>query len=180
MQNFAALQSLLVRALIVYFGHRPCTKPLVPWRSDLHDRFMLPQVLWDDLRTIIGELCEVGLPLQLEWFSPIVDLNFPRLGSVQIGDIRLELRRAHEPWPLLAEEVTGGGIARLVDVANERVQVLVSDLVPDRYVLCCNQEVVTLNPSSVQGTYVAGVRYKVCSAALHIAPYDSTGRSARL
>ncbi len=150
-----------MRALIAHFSRRPYTKPLVAWQSALHDRFMLPQVLWDDLGTIISELGETGFPLQHDWFAPLLEMNFPKLGSVQIGDITLELRRAHEPWPLLAEEVTGGGMARFIDVANERIQVRVSDLPPDRYVLTCNQEAVPLHPGAIQGDYVAGVRYKV-------------------
>ena len=104
--RLASLQALLVRALIAHFSRRPYTKPLVSWQSDLHDRFMLPQVLWDDLGTIINELGETGLPLQHDWFAPLLEMNFPKLGSTQIGDITLELRRAHEPWPLLAEQVT--------------------------------------------------------------------------
>ena len=89
---------------------------------------------------------------------------------MQIGDITLELRRAHEPWPLLAEEVTGGGMARFIDVANERIQVRVSGMAPDRYVLACNQESVPLHPGAIQGDYVAGVRYKVFSRRRRCTP----------
>ena len=159
--KLASLQSLLLRSLIAHFHRRPYTQPLVAWESQLHDRFMLPQVLWDDFGSVIRELNESGFPLQQEWFASTLNLNFPRLGSVQIGDITLELRRAHEPSPLLAEEVTGGGIARFIDVANERLQVRLSGLVPDRYVLACNHEMVPLKRGSIDGDYLAGVRYKV-------------------
>ncbi len=159
--RLAALQTLLLRALIAGFIRRPYTKPLVAWQSDLHDRFMLPHVLWDDFADVIDDVGASGFPLQQDWFAPFLDMNFPRLGHVQIGEITLELRRAHEPWPLLAEEVAGGGVARFIDVASERLQVLVSGLAPDRYLLKCNQASVPLHPCSIQGQYVAGVRYKV-------------------
>ncbi|GAA4454949.1 transglutaminase family protein [Novipirellula rosea] len=159
--TLASLQALLVRALIAHFKRRPYAEPLVRWESQLHDRFMLPQVLWDDFNSVIRDLNESGFPLQQEWFQSIFELNFPRLGRVQIGDITLELRRAHEPWPLLAEEVTGAGIARFIDVANERLQVRLSGVIPDRYVLACNRESVPLKRGSTEGEYVAGVRYKV-------------------
>tara|TARA_R110002049_G_scaffold4601_5_gene32614 strand:- start:850809 stop:854156 length:3348 start_codon:yes stop_codon:yes gene_type:complete len=160
--RLADLQSLLVRSLIARFSHLSYTKPLIDWQSALHDRFMLPEVLWDDLSEIIDELKESGFPLQREWFAPLKEFNFPKLGSVQIGDITLELRRAHEPWPLLAEEITGGGMARFIDIANERIQVAVTGMPPDRYALMCNQQSVPMNPGVVQGDYVAGVRYKAC------------------
>ncbi|WP_372717663.1 transglutaminase family protein, partial [Novipirellula sp.] len=159
--KLASLQGLLVRALVAHFHQRPYAEPLVRWESQLHDRFMLPQVLWDDFSQVIRDLNESGLPLQQEWFRSIFELNFPRLGRVQLGDITLELRRAHEPWPLLAEEVTGAGIARFIDVANERLQVRLSGVVPDRYVLACNRESVPLKRGTTEGEYVAGVRYKV-------------------
>lgn len=175
--RLASLQALLVRALIAHFGRQPYTKPLIAWHSALHDRFMLPQVLWDNLGTILCELGESGFPLQHDWFAPLLEMNFPSLGSVQIGDIMLELRRAHEPWPLLAEEVAGGGMARFIDVANERIQVRVSGMAPDRYLVACNQELVPLHPGAIQGDYVAGVRYKVCQppSTLHptVAPITS-------
>ncbi|EMI16636.1 transglutaminase-like superfamily domain-containing protein [Rhodopirellula maiorica SM1] len=159
--KLASLQALLVRALVAHFHRRPYTAPLVRWESQLHDRFMLPQVLWDDFGLVIRDLNESGLPLQQDWFRSIFELNFPRLGHVQIGDITLELRRAHEPWPLLAEEVTGAGIARFIDVANERLQVRLSGVVPDRYELACNRQSVPLKRGVTDGEYVAGVRYKV-------------------
>ncbi len=60
-------------------------------------------------------------------------------------------------------------MARFIDVANERIQVRVTGLAPDRYVLACNQECGTASSGAIQGDYVAGVRYKVFQppATLH-------------
>lgn len=167
--QLAALQSLLVMALVARFARTPVDHELVPWGAALHDRFLLPQPLWQDLESVLRELAAMDLPLPLEWFAPFLDLHFPLLGTVQIGAIALELRTAHEPWPVLAEEVTAAGVARFVDSANERVQVRVTGLAPGRYVLACNGRRVPLQPGAAHDEFIAGVRYKACNppATLH-------------
>ena len=159
--RFAALQSLLVVALSSMLARRTDVGRLIDWGEALHDRFMLPRLLWGDFLAVLGELGEAGYPLQAAWFEPIVELRFPILGTTQIGDVTLELRSAHEPWPLLAEETAGGGVTRFVDASNERVQVRCVGLTPGRYGVCCNGFNVPLHETGVQGEYVAGVRYKV-------------------
>lgn len=168
-ERIAALQSLLVLGLLGRCARHPDGGELLRWGTALHDRFMLPGVLWQDLRSVVEDLNAVGYPFQLEWFEPLMALRFPVLGKVQLGEITLELQAAHEPWPLLAEEVTGGGVARFIDVANERVQVRLSGLPPARYALACNGRRVPLQGGAVHGEYLAGVRYKVCNppATLH-------------
>jgi uncharacterized protein (DUF2126 family) len=168
-ERIAALQSLLVLGLLGRCARGEDSGGLMRWGPALHDRFMLPGVLWQDLRSVIEDLNTVGYPFQPEWFEPLLALRFPVLGKVQLGEITLELQAAHEPWPLLAEEATGGGVARFIDVANERVQVRLSGLPPDRYVLACNGRRVPLQGGAVHGEYLAGVRYKVCNppATLH-------------
>jgi uncharacterized protein (DUF2126 family)/transglutaminase-like putative cysteine protease len=162
-ERLAALQSLLVLGLLGRCARHPDSAELRRWGAALHDRFMLPGVLWDDLRGVIEDLNAAGYPFQLEWFEPLLALRFPILGKVQLGEITLELQAAHEPWPLLAEEVTAGGVARFIDVANERVQVRLAGLAPDRYVLACNGHRVPLQGTGVHGECLAGVRYKVAN-----------------
>jgi Putative amidoligase enzyme (DUF2126) len=130
---------------------------------------MLPYILWEDLRSVVNDLQAAGYPFQLEWFESIKALRFPVLGQVPIGTIGLELQTAHEPWPLLAEEMTLDGMTRFIDAANERVQVRLSGLTPSRYVLACNGHYVPLQPTDVHGEFVAGVRYKIANppATLH-------------
>jgi uncharacterized protein (DUF2126 family) len=159
--RLAALQSLLVLGLIGRFGRHPDSGELRRWGPALHDQFMLPDVLWDDLRMVVADLAAARYPFQLDWFEPLFELRFPVLGSLPIGPLMLELRSAHEPWPLLAEEVTGGGVARFIDAANERLQVTLSGAHPGRYVLACNGHRVPLQGTPTHGEYVAGVRYKV-------------------
>lgn len=167
--QMAALQVLLVMSLLRRFARTPCRAELVEWGPELHDRFMLPHALWDDLRTVIGDLNEAGYPFRLEWFEPFRELHFPVLGCLQIGDLKMELRAAHEPWPLLAEEITATGKARFLDSANQRLEVRCWGFSPDRYALVCNGRRVPQRATGVHGEYVAGVRFKASNppATLH-------------
>ncbi len=167
--ELAVLQAQLVRGLVSRFLRAPETGDLVPWRDQLYDRFMLPYVLWEDFCVVLRDLAEAGYPFPAEWFEPLVERRLPVLGRACFDDLELELRVALEPWPVLAEEVTANGVARFVDMANERVQVRATGLTPGRHVLECNGERVPLQATGVVGESVAGVRYKACKppATLH-------------
>ncbi len=54
----------------------------------------------------------------------------------------------------------GGGVSRSVDATVERVQLTVSDLVEDRYVISCNSRRMPLQPKREADVQVAGVRFK--------------------
>jgi uncharacterized protein (DUF2126 family) len=165
----AVVQSTLVAAIVARFARDPRVPELVRWGADLHDRWLLPSVLWDDLRAVLADLDGAGYAFELAWFEPFLDFHFPRAGRVQLGDQALELRLAHEPWPVLAEEASGGGMARFVDSANQRVEVRASGLVPSRWVVACNGRRVPLRPTGVRGEWVGSVRYKAWTppATLH-------------
>ena len=156
----AAVEALLVRALVARFAHDGAARPLVRHGAGLHDRFLLPTVLWHDLHEVLADLRAAGFAFEPAWIEPFRELHFPLLGHVQIGDAALALRPAHEPWPVLAEETTGAGMARFVDTANERLEVRATGLTPGRHVLACNGRRVPLRPTPLEGEWVAGVRYK--------------------
>ncbi len=167
--EFGVLQNLLVRGFMLRFLRFPERGELQPWGGQLYDRFMLPRLLWQDFLSVLDDLAEAGYPLQPDWFEPLVARRFPVLGRVSFEDVEIELRTALEPWPVLAEEVTGTGMARFLDLANDRVQVHVTGLSPGRYVLECNGEGVPLQSTGVVGEGVAGVRFKACNppATMH-------------
>jgi uncharacterized protein (DUF2126 family) len=158
--RIAALQSLLVLGLIGRAARSDDGVTLARWGSALRDRFMLPDVLEADLREVLNDLNAAGYSFQPAWFEPLTSLRFPPLGSLQIGAIGLELRAAHEPWPLLAEEVTAGGVARFIDAANERLQVKLTGITPVRHVLVCNGQRVRLQLAAASSSWLAGVRFK--------------------
>ncbi len=167
--RMSLMQSLLLRALVARFWKTPYRQPLVRWGTAIHDRWMLPHYLWADLQDVVCELRAAGYAFELEWFAPFLEFRFPRYGTVQYGDVSLELRLAVEPWHVLGEEVTGQGTARYVDSSVERVQVKVNGLTPSRYAVTGNGRRLPLHPTGRHGEYVAGVRYRAWQppSALH-------------
>ena len=167
--RMSLVQMLLLRTLLMMFWNKPYEHRLVRWGTELHDRFMLPHYVWEDLRDVCEFMQLQGYPFQLEWLDPFLEFRFPHYGRAQIRDIELELQTAIEPWHVMGEEVTRAGTARFVDSSVERMQVKVKGLSEGRYVLVCNGRQVPLKSTAVHGEYVAGVRYRAWQppSALH-------------
>jgi len=158
--RMSIVQVLLLRCLITRFWDDPYQGKLVRWGTELHDRFMLPHYLWADISDVIDDLNSHNLPFDAEWLEAFWEFRFPIYGKRQIGDIGIELRAAIEPWHVLGEEATGGGMARYVDSSLERLQVKVTGLTDDRYRITCNNRALPLRSTGVNGEYVVGVRYR--------------------
>ena len=163
-------QQLLMRALLARFWQKPYRPGrLKRWGTELHDRFMLPWFVWQDLEDVIGETAAVGYALQPEWFAPHFEFKFPRYGAFAARGVEVELRAALEPWHVMGEEGAPGGTVRYVDASLERLQLKASGLVDERHVLTCNGRIVPLAATGNVGEYVAGVRYRAWQppSALH-------------
>ncbi|WP_067095281.1 transglutaminase family protein [Marinomonas atlantica] len=167
--RMSLVQMLLLRCLVARFWDKPYHKPLVRWGTSLHDKFMLPHFVWQDIKAVVDDLQEHGLPFKLDWLAPFEEFRFPHYGRQQIDDIELELRWAIEPWHVLGEEVSQSGTARYVDSSVERLQVRLSGLTEGRYVLSCNGRRVPLRSTGRKGEAVGAVRYKAWAppSALH-------------
>jgi len=167
--RMSLVQMLLLRTLIARFWNRPYRHRLVRWGTELHDRFMLPHYVWSDMRDVVCELQRAGYPFQLDWLAPFLEFRFPHYGSVSVQDIRMDLNAALEPWHVLGEEMSSQGTARFVDSSVERVQVRVSGLKDERFVVACNGRRVPLRGTGTHGEYVAGVRFRAWQppSALH-------------
>ncbi len=167
--RMSLVQMLLLRALVAWFWKQPYQHELVRWGTTLHDRFMLPHYVRNDMQDVVRDLQRAGYPLQLEWFEPFLEFRFPHYGTITLQDIQLEVRMAIEPWHVLGEEVSSTGTARYVDSSVERLQVKVSGMTGSRYVVTCNGRRVPLRSTGVQGEMVAGVRYRAWAppSALH-------------
>ena len=153
-------QQLLVRALTAHFWETPYRRKLEWWGTMLHDRFMLPHFVrldWDD---VMAGLREAGYDFQNDWFDPHFEFRFPQIGAISTRGMRLELRHALEPWHVLGEEASGSGTARNVDSSLERMQVKMTGMIGDRFVVACNGRRVPLTPTGAVGEFVAGVRYR--------------------
>jgi len=167
--RMSAAQQLLLRALVARFWREPYGTTLTRWGTELHDRFMLPWFVRQDFDDVLEELGRSGYALDAEWFAPHFEFRFPLYGEVTVRGTHLMLRQALEPWHVLGEEGSAGGSVRFVDSSVERLELQVTGLTPDRYVLTCNGRTVPLHPTGRNGEYVAGVRYRAWqpASALH-------------
>jgi uncharacterized protein (DUF2126 family) len=163
-------QQLLMRALVSRFWKEPYRPArLKRWGTELHDRFMLPHFIWQDLCDVVEELNAFGYAIKAKWFAPHLNFRFPRLGDFVAQGVKVELRMALEPWHVMGEENAAGGTARFVDSSLERIQVRATGLVGDRHVITCNGRVVPLQPTGRVGEFVGAVRYRAWNppSALH-------------
>ncbi len=158
--RMSLVQMLLLRALVARFWQTPYQAKLVHWGTALHDRWMLPHFVAQDMRDIVRDLKTFAYAFGDDWFAPFVEFRFPRYGTVVHEGIQLELRQAIEPWHVLGEEMAGSSTARYVDSSVERLQVKVNGMTDVRHVVTCNGRPVPLTPTGVHGEFVAGVRYR--------------------
>ena len=173
--QMSLVQVVLLRSLIAWFWREPYKHDLVRWGTELHDRFMLPHYVHEDLRQVTKDLQRAGFAFDLEWLDPFFEFRFPRYGNTLIDGMDLELRFAIEPWHVLGEEMSSSGTARYVDSSVERVQVSVTGFTEGRYIIACNGRRIPMRSTGRKGEYVAGVRYRAWQppSALHptIAPH---------
>ncbi len=167
--KMSLVQMLLLRTLLVWFWKQPYHKPLVRWGTELHDKFLLPHYVKQDIASICAELQQAGYDVPLSWFEPFFEFRFPKCGSREIDEVNLTLRAAIEPWHVLGEEATGSGTARYVDSSLERVELKLTNMTPGRYVVTCNGRRLPLKSCGPKGEFVAGIRFRAWqpASALH-------------
>ena len=176
--QMALVQALLVRSLVARCGTTP-TRPAscggapscttgscCPTRS--------PPTSRRSSTTSSGH----GIAFELSWLDPFLEFRFPRLGTVEVEGVRIELRGAIEPWLVLGEEVSLNATARYVDSSVERLQVRVEGVAPERHVVTCNGRVVPLRPTSTPGHVGRRRALPGVAAAVGAAPDDRRALAA--
>jgi uncharacterized protein (DUF2126 family) len=159
-ERMSLAQQVLLLAFIARFWNTPDSGTLVRWGTQLHDRFMLPHFLKQDLHDVIQDMNRAGYEIKEEWFAPHLEFRFPLYGSIGHESVVMEVRQALEPWHVMGEEGAPGGTVRYVDSSVERLQIKLSGLTDTRYVVACNGKRVPLIPTGRQGEAVGGVRYR--------------------
>ncbi len=167
--RMSLVQVLLLRTLVARFWAHPYRGKLVRWDTRLHDEFMLPHFVAQDMGDVVDDLSAAGYAFKLEWFAPFLEFRFPRYGSVSYEGTEIELRQAIEPWHVLGEEVSQVATSRYVDSSLERLQVKATRLNPERHAIACNGRLIPMTPTGRVGEFVAGVRYRAWAppSALH-------------
>jgi uncharacterized protein (DUF2126 family) len=168
--RMSMVQMLLLRALVAQFWGAPYDRKPVRWGTELHDRFMLPHYVERDLTDVVEDLGRWGFGFERQWFDPFLEFRFPRYGTLNVGDIELEIRFAIEPWHVLGEEISAQGTSRYVDSSVERMQVKVRGMTESRHAVTCNGRRLPLRNTGVRGDFVAGVRYKAWQPASGLHP----------
>ena len=168
-KQMSLVQMVLIRALMAKFWKKPYKHKLVRWGTELHDKFMLPHYVHQDLKDVVADLNDAGYAFSMSWFEPFFEFRFPRYGTVKLQEIEMEIRMGIEPWHVLGEEMSSSGTARFVDSSLERVQVHLKGLNGARYILMCNGSRVPLRETAIKGEYICGIRYRAWQppSALH-------------
>jgi len=118
--KWASSVALLWRSLAAHLLENPFTSPLRDFSDSLHDRFLLPTVLWADFESILDKLRAGGFFFDPGIFRAIHEWRFPCLLKTSEG---LRVRRGLESWPLLCETpIDGGNTSRFVDTSMERLE----------------------------------------------------------
>ncbi|MCP5324817.1 MAG: transglutaminase family protein [Oceanospirillaceae bacterium] len=168
--QMSAVQMLLIRALVAMFWQKPYRGRPAFWGTGLHDKFMLPYYIGQDIKQICADLNAAGFNFDEKWLAPFMEFRFPHFGDVQKFGMTMSIHGAIEPWNVLGEEVSSQGTSRYVDSSVERLQVKVSHFNTQRFAVLCNGRRVPLQATEIPGEYVAGVRFKAWQPVFGLHP----------
>jgi len=152
--------ALLWSALAAWLLENPVRTRLVDFGTDLHDRFFLPSVLWDDLAQVLEDLRGGGLNLPREIFRRIWEWKFPVMLDFSDGDARMTIRRAHENWPLLCETpVDGGTTSRFVDTSMRRIEFCANAAFARNWQVCAGNRLLPMRELTAD-RFLSGLRFR--------------------
>ncbi len=168
-KEMCLVQLLLIRSLVAAFWKSPYKNKLIHWGTDLHNKFMLHHFVREDMYEVVDYLNQHDIEFDRRWLDVFLEFRFPIYGTLKVDNVEMTLRAGIEPWIVLGEEMASTGTARYVDSSVEKLEILVEDFNPERYMVLCNSIQVPLVKTSFAGKYVAAIRYKAWAphSALH-------------
>jgi uncharacterized protein (DUF2126 family) len=125
--------ALLWQTLAAWLLQHPCRQPARNFGRELHDRHLLPTMLWDDLSDVLADLRRDGFDLLPHLYREIWAWRFPTLLEFVAGDARLTIRRALQPWPVIGGD--GSGTSRFVDTSLHRFECVANKSFRERFQL---------------------------------------------
>ncbi len=152
--------ALLWTCLAALNAKRPVRGDLRAWGEEIHDRYFLPSLMWADLETVLDDLASEGCRLPKAIYRAIWEWRFGKMLRLKRAEGSLEIRRAHESWPLLCETpVEGGSTSRFVDTSMHRMEVRVDAGFAKAYdVRFAGRRLPLVRVAD--GAFVAGLRYR--------------------
>jgi len=137
-KEMCLVQLLLIRSLVAVFWKNPYKNKLIHWGTDLHNKFMLHHFVKEDMYEVINHLNRYDIAFDKSWLDVFLEFRFPIYGKVNVEGVNITLRSGIEPWIVLGEEMSSSGTARFVDSSVEKLEILVEDFNPERYMVLCN------------------------------------------
>jgi uncharacterized protein (DUF2126 family) len=152
--------ALLWTSLAAMLLDKPMKKRLHRFSTTLHDRYLLPSALWQDLSEVLADLGGVGFSLDEKTYRNIWDWKFPEILNFREKKAELSVRRAHESWPLLCETpVDGGTTSRFVDTSMQRLEMLVNSEFTKNFKVQINGRPLVFKDFG-NDQWIAGLRYR--------------------
>lgn len=157
--------ALLWSALAAWLLEHPCRERPRDFGRSLHDRYLLPTILWDDLAGVLADLRGGGFPLAESIYRDIWNWRFPAVLEWAAGEARLTVRQAVEPWPLLSDPAPDGTTtSRFVDTSLHRLECTANAAFVAGWQLRIANRPLPLRPVALRHeprtAWMAGLRYR--------------------
>ncbi len=153
----------LWRAIVVRLAAAPYEQQIVDWGARLHDEWMLPSRLAEDLAEVQGDLAAHDLALPRDLFAPNLARRYPLLGTLAAPGVVAEVRQALEPWPVVGALATQEAAAsRAIDSSTDRLEIRLSGPAAAGTMVVVGGRDVPARPLE-DGARVGGVRYRAAA-----------------
>ena len=177
--RMALVQALLVRALVARFWDEPYAARWCGGAPSCTTGSCCPTRSPPTSPRSSTTSARHGFAFEPSWLAPFLEFRFPRIGTVEVGDVRIELRAAIEPWLVLGEEVDRRRAPPATSTrrsSGSRCGPTASR--PSRHVVTCNGEPVPLRPTATPGTPGRRRALPGLAAAVGAAPHDRGAHAA--